>query len=94
MAGVTWSGRPEFSLDVDDVRPLPLVAAAAAGALASGKALGVARPLLSRTFRVPSLYDPWTVRLDGRAVAQRTAGSGGSGGLAVDVRELSFFLDL
>jgi len=94
LAGVTWTGRPEFSVDLDDVRPLPLVAAAAAGALASGKALGAARPVMSRTFRVPTLHDPWTARVDCRAVAQRTTGADGGGGLALDVRELSFFLDL
>ncbi len=93
MAGVRWDGRPEFSVDVDDVRPLPLVALAATGALASGKALSAARPLASVTLCVPSLYDAWTARLDGRFVAQRTGGPDG-GGLAVDVRELSFFLDV
>ena len=93
VAGVRWDGRPEFSVDVDDVRPLPLVAAAAGTALLSGKALGAARPLAAVTLRVPTLYDAWTARLDGRFVAQRTGGPGG-GGLAVDVRELSFFLDV
>jgi hypothetical protein len=91
LAGVSWGGRPEFSFDVDDVRPAPLVVAAAGAALASGQCLSVARPLATACVRVPSLYDAWTVRADGRFAAQRT---GKGAAVGVDVKEVSFFLDL
>lgn len=134
MAGVTGDGRPVFGFDVDNVRPPKLVAAAAAAALASGKALAGAKSVPLFTARVPGVYDSWCGRVEVRASVQRkeamlrgaaasAAGGGeragsssldvvldGGGGaaalsaadrgddifgpLALDVRELSFVLDV
>ena len=52
-------------MDVDSVRPPPLVAAAAAGLLAAGKPLAGAKGVHLATVKVPGLYAPWTARVRG-----------------------------
>ena len=93
-AGVAGDGRPVFNFDVDNVAPPRLLAAAAAAALASGKALAGAKAVPLFTARVPGVYDSWCGSMEVRASVQRkeammtrraSAGGGRAGSSSLDL---------
>lgn len=89
VGGLSAAGVPMCGFDVDSVSPPPLVAAAAAGLLATGKTLSGAKAVPLFTVAVPGLYVPWRAQAEVRAAVARKGD-----GVVADVKEVNFVLDV